>query len=614
MSVKERKSSSRQARDPSADFAKETLVTLAYRVLLGREVEPRMLSERARALQSDVDFEEMFFEIASSEEAKLNGIKVTEDTKIPTNLVQLMYRTVLGREAEPDALAERVGTLNNGVSFAEMFLEIAASPEAKDRDIDTPLSSLLDKNRGHNKISASDMIRLVYQIALGREVEPDVLTERVSALNNGVPFAQMFVEIATSAEAKDKIGHSRVGGSLSDGDFLTHVGPLLYGRGLNPREVVAWQNILRESAAERVLFVNRMIDEHIGSLVRPEGQVTPERDPTWVGIMGTKQILTPEIWIKRGNELDLSRLEGVPTAKDDHKFHHTGIFTASIITSLYKGGSYINKFLENITSQSLFDRTELIIVDAESPDREWEVIEKYQGKFSNIIYKRINYRIGIYEAWNLASEMARGTFLTNANLDDLRKYNSIELQSNLLIAEPEIDVVYQDFYYSFDPKLNFEQVEAYGFKSELPIITPHNLLMYNSPHNAPMWRKALHEKLGPFDARYQSAGDYEFWLRCLLDGKKFRKINTPHIVYYQNPKGVSTRPDTQGAEEAHSILSRYSRALISPTLRQSRRDFYANIGILADSENLDWRSYYDVAQDELCRLGQKRFLSETKSI
>jgi glycosyltransferase involved in cell wall biosynthesis len=254
----------------------------------------------------------------------------------------------------------------------------------------------------------------------------------------------------------------------------------------------------------------------------------------------------------------------------------------------------------------LLTASELIILDADSPEREWEVIEKYQQVYDNIVYKGLNYRVSVYQAWNVGVELAGGRYLTNTNLDDLRRSDSIELQAALLDRNSDVDVVYQDVYYSFDANLSFDAVAAYGFKTELPIITPHNLLQFNSPHNAPMWRKSLHDELGLFDTRYKSAGDYEFWLRCLVAGKNFRKINTPHIAYYQNPEGVSTNPDTRGAEEAHDLLRRYSRKLMSRALLLSRRDFLAELGLgEQEAAVLGDLSYYDVAQRELVRLGAR---------
>ena len=47
----------------------------------------------------------------------------------------------------------------------------------------------------------------------------------------------------------------------------------------------------------------------------------------------------------------------------------------SIITSLYKGGEYIKGFLEDIVNQTIFkDKCELIIIDANSPDNEKDII------------------------------------------------------------------------------------------------------------------------------------------------------------------------------------------------------------------------------------------------
>ena len=167
-----------------------------------------------------------------------------------------------------------------------------------------------------------------------------------------------------------------------------------------------------------------------------------------------------------------------------------------------------------------------------------------------------------------------------------------------------MDVTYQDFFYSLDPRLSFDEVAAVGFKSELPVVTPHNLLAFNSPHNAPMWRRKLHDEVGLFDASFKSAGDWEFWLRCISQGKSFFKLNAPHVVYFQNPEGVSTRPDTRGVEEARRIVKRYARKLISKHLKMSRSELASEIGAQPD---WDWNSsYYDVVQKQLRRLGENQ--------
>ena len=170
---------------------------------------------------------------------------------------------------------------------------------------------------------------------------------------------------------------------------------------------------------------------------------------------------------------------------------------------------------------------------------------------------------------------------TNTNLDDLRRSDSFERQLEILEKFPFVDVVYQDFYYSFDGKAPFAKSAAAGFKSQVPVITPYNLMQSNSPHNAPMWRRALHDELGLFDASFRSAGDYEFWLRCAQAGKTFFKVNDPHIIYFVNPEGLSTRPDTRGIGESLRIGKRHGRKLLSPWLLSSDEEFMHELSRLA---------------------------------
>jgi glycosyltransferase involved in cell wall biosynthesis len=447
-------------------------------------------------------------------------------------------------------------------------------------------------------------IASTYAHFLKRQPSEEEFTAPLRGLEGGIPLESFVRSVANSDEAKLKAAEAKARTELSDGEFILSVGQLLYGRGVTPVEVAIWQKSLNGSSAQRNQFVSNMIDEHVRKLLQTEPAL---HDPGNCWILGTTKLLTRKLWEQRGRQIfDRSGKEKSPPLSD-RRFTHSGSFKVSMIASLYKGRDYICNFLDNITSQSAFDNSELIIVDADSPEREWELIEKYQKVYDNIVYKRFGCRISIYQAWNVGVELARGRYLTNTNLDDLRRSDSIELQAALLDQNADVDVVYQDVYYSFDANLSFEAVAAYGFKSEAPIITAHNLLHFNSPHNAPMWRKNLHDELGLFDTRYKSAGDYEFWLRCFVAGKKFRKTNTPHVAYYQNPKGISTKPDTRGVEEAGDLLRRYSRKLTSRILRLSRSDFFAALGLTEEeAARLGDLSYYDVAQRELVRLGARR--------
>ena len=181
------------------------------------------------------------------------------------------------------------------------------------------------------------------------------------------------------------------------------------------------------------------------------------------------------------------------------------------------------------------------------------------------------------EAWNLAIRKSKGKFITNTNLDDLRRTDSFELQTSTLENVSFADVVYQDFLYSIDASLTFDEVNSFDVVSKLPVVCCNNLLSFNSPHNAPMWRRSLHDEVGLFDTTYQSAGDWEFWLRCAIAGKQFYKINDPHVVSFVNPEGVSTRPDTPGREEVNRITRVFARKVLSEHLVSNPERFLEEV-------------------------------------
>jgi glycosyltransferase involved in cell wall biosynthesis len=325
--------------------------------------------------------------------------------------------------------------------------------------------------------------------------------------------------------------------------------------------------------------------------------------------MGTGERLTLEKW--RSRSLEVSKTGAENISAFSYPAPHINVSSeiqVTAIASLYKGGRYIEKFLQNISRQSLGDAFELVIIDANSPDNEVETIREYQKTFKNIVYKRVDYRIGIYDAWNVAIDMARGKYLTNTNVDDLRHPASLQIQAEVLDRLPFVDTVYQDFYYTLDPDLDFDEVAALGFKSDVPIVSPLNLLHFNSPHNAPMWRKRLHAEVGYFDTAFKSAGDYDFWMRCLAAGKVFYKINTPHIVYYQNPTGVSTSPDMPGIVEGHRLFKKYARKLQSPYIYGTRSEFIKNIrDMVGDDDTLHQSNrFYDLAAAGLLKLAGDR--------
>jgi glycosyltransferase involved in cell wall biosynthesis len=418
----------------------------------------------------------------------------------------------------------------------------------------------------------------MYRLALRRPARPEEVkswADAVDARPSVSHLAGIVDAIATSEEARAVAVDDFLPG-FSRGLFTQLAHEIILQRGALPREIVCWDHLLEHGRARSILLA-RLFQNSAGLLV---DRGTTVNDPSGSIILGTDARITIGDWRRKVAEIKGRSTVATPVRQSYSRFpllSGPGVVVTAI-ASLYKGGAFISRFMANICSQSIFkDYCELIIVDSNSPEKEHETIKRYMDRFPNIRYIRIPERIGVYEAWNLAVSEARGKYITNTNVDDLRRGDSFELQAATLDNIDFADVVYQDFYYSFDHGLGFKEVAAIGIKSNLPVVCSNNLISFNSPHHAPMWRRSLHEEIGPFDTAYRSAGDWEFWIRCAVAGKQFYKINEPHAAYFVNPAGVSTQPGTQGIVEGKQILRIHARKLVSEHLVSSSDRFMKEI-------------------------------------
>lgn len=220
----------------------------------------------------------------------------------------------------------------------------------------------------------------------------------------------------------------------------------------------------------------------------------------------------------------------------------------SIITSVYKGDDFIAGFLSDITRQTIFDQCELIMINANSPGDEEPIILEYMKKFPNIIYKKLDKDPGLYAVWNLAINVAKAPFITNANLDDRRNPESLEMHVRALEKNEHIDLVYSDFYVTFGVNETFEHNKhQYAI---MPDEFSPNVMHKCITGPQPMWRKSVHDRCGYFDESFVAGGDFEMWNRAVSKGSTFLKVPGLSGLYYYNPKGLSTDVEKQSIQDA----------------------------------------------------------------
>ena len=510
--------------------------------------------------------------------------KIEDESEIEAAVTRI-YQLALGR---PPSIEDRQMWANEVVSqrmsVTDVLEAIADSSEAallRQREV-VPAGIAVSVE---DASEVAGLVTRIYELALGRtpSVEDrnlwvnEVISQRMSV-------AGIVEVISDSPEAKVFKQRSLLVPEVANGQFIQFAYEYLLERSPGAAEVVAWDYRFSQQNLDRGQFVLSLFEQRAMQALTHTG-FPPAQDPTLSPLMGTDRVVKVAEWREAAAALGSDYVPAEPKLYPSLSITRQPEILVSAIASLYCGGEYIEQFLENITSQTIFrDYCELIIIDADSPENEAAVITRYMERFANIVYHRADARIGIYEAWNVGVRMARGRYLTNTNMDDLRRSDSFERQIEILEKFPFVDVVYQDFWYSFEGHAPFDRSAATGFKSEVPVVTAYNLMQSNSPHNAPMWRQELHDAVGMFDDTYRSAGDYDFWLRCMQAGKVFYKVNDPHVVYFVNPEGLSTRPNTRGVDEANRSTKLHGRNLLSPWLLSSDEAFVDEISRLAGTE------------------------------
>lgn len=233
-------------------------------------------------------------------------------------------------------------------------------------------------------------------------------------------------------------------------------------------------------------------------------------------------------------------------------------YLCSLFCSFYKGQKFIESYIQNILEQNLFNDIEFILLNCSSPENEESYILPFVNKYTNIKYYKLDKDPGLYAGWNHAISLCSSEIIGNWNIDDRKNKEGLEILLEEFNKKPNTDIVYGFTYIS---RIANERYIDNSYNEIYPYL-PHsfnNLLRNNSPHCMPLWRKNLHNKFGYFDTNYESAADGDFWLRCAVGGATIRLVNHPVGLYYENPTGRSTNPETlqKMISEVQSMRSKY---------------------------------------------------------
>jgi len=185
----------------------------------------------------------------------------------------------------------------------------------------------------------------------------------------------------------------------------------------------------------------------------------------------------------------------------------------TIITPVLNGNTYLDQTIQSIFNQT-YDNIEYIIIDGGSTDGSLDIIRKYDD--------RIDYWLSatdskMYDAINKGIRVSSGIILAYLNSDDLYYTNTVQRAVAYFQGHPNAELIYGNCDF-IGPQGEFLYTYHY------PKFRWKTFVLRNTssiPQPTTFWRKAIHEKIGLFDATLKMCGDFDFFAKagrcCRID-------------------------------------------------------------------------------------------------
>ena len=181
-----------------------------------------------------------------------------------------------------------------------------------------------------------------------------------------------------------------------------------------------------------------------------------------------------------------------------------------IVTSSYNQGRYLRACIDSVLDQD-YPNLEYLVMDGGSTDDSVRILENYGDRF----YWKSAADEGQTEAINAGLKRSRAEIVAYLNSDDRLLPGAVRRVVESFAANPGYDVIYGrgriideegNYLRDYDTfPFNFHHFQDVCF-----ICQP-----------AAFWRRALHERYGYLDPRFDNTLDYEFWMRLASRGVKF---------------------------------------------------------------------------------------------
>ena len=195
----------------------------------------------------------------------------------------------------------------------------------------------------------------------------------------------------------------------------------------------------------------------------------------------------------------------------------------SVIIPVYNYGIYLKKAIDSVLAQTFTDY-EFIIVDDGSTDDTSQILKEYRD-IKNIKIIIHNKNKGLIVSCDEAIKASNGEYIIRLDADDYFDENALLVLSNILDNNPEIGLVYPDYFLISEEGKIMDYVR-------LPQVD-EDVKLLDLPANGAgtMFRRSCYDVVGGYDLNLKCQDGYDLWLK-FLNRFKVYNVNLP-LFYYR---------------------------------------------------------------------------------
>ncbi len=239
----------------------------------------------------------------------------------------------------------------------------------------------------------------------------------------------------------------------------------------------------------------------------------------------------------------------------------------SVCIPAYNNAGYIGETIESILSQT-YHNLELIIVDDNSKDRTWEILQEYAGKDIRVKVFRNEQNLGMTGNWNRCLQLCSGDFIKLICADDMIDSHAVEREAKAMEENPGVNLVESD---TRLVDINGKKTGAYKRYHASGVVSGKKVakasLIWKDFFGAPLnnlIRSTALKETGYFDAEFTYILDFDFWVRIACTGDLYiihELLNSFRVRNDSNTGQLIGRDRKTYVEEHRRLVEKHAGTL-----------------------------------------------------